>query len=105
MLEEAGFKENVLDAKIPVLVNFWSPQNEGSVANTSTLEELVSNKEGKVKLVKVDINRNQSLAEKYNITTVPSVLFFQDGKMLDKIYGTFNENDIMEKIAYTFTES
>ncbi|MDD2498710.1 MAG: FAD-dependent oxidoreductase, partial [Desulfitobacteriaceae bacterium] len=105
LVEEEGFKERVLNAKKPLMVVFWAPQSEESIAGVSTLEKIVGTKEVKVKLVKIDTYRNQRVAKRYDINVIPSVLFFQNGKLLDKIYGVFNENDIIEKIATVFTES
>ncbi|MGI6066390.1 MAG: thioredoxin-disulfide reductase [Bacillota bacterium] len=105
LAEEEGFKERVLNAKEPLMVVFWAPQNEESIAAVSTLEKIVGTKEGNVKLVKIDTYRNQRVAKRYDVSVIPSVLFFQNGKLLDKIYGVFNENDIIEKIATVFTES
>ena len=105
LVEEEGFKERVLNAKKPLMVVFWAPQNEESIAAVSTLEKIVGTKEGKVSLVKIDTYRNQRVAKRYDVNVIPSVLFFQNGKVLDKIYGVFNENDIIEKIATVFTES
>jgi len=105
LAEEEGFKERVLDAKVPVMVAFWAPQVEESIAAVSTLEKIVGTKEGEIKLVKIDTYRNQRVAKRYDVNQIPSVVFFQNGKMIDKIYGVFNENNIIEKIATVFTEN
>ena len=87
------------------MVAFWAPQNEDSIGAVSTLEKIASNKEGKVKLVKIDTYRNQRVAQRYDVKIIPSVLFFQNGQLLDRISGVFNEIDIIEKIANVFSET
>ncbi|HHT63330.1 MAG: thioredoxin-disulfide reductase [Bacillota bacterium] len=105
LAEEEGFKERVLNVKEPLMVAFWAPQNEDSIGAVSTLEKIASNKEGKVKLVKIDTYRNQRVAQRYDVKIIPSVLFFQNGQLLDRISGVFNEIDIIEKIANVFSET
>jgi thioredoxin reductase (NADPH) len=104
LAEEEGFKERVLNVKEPLMVAFWAPQKEDSIAAISILEKIIAAKEGKIKLVKIDTYRNQRVAKRYNVNIIPTVLFFQTGQVLDKIAGVFNEKDITEKMAKVFTE-
>lgn len=98
LAEEEGFKERVLDAQEPVLVAFWAPQIEKSIEAVSQLEKMVSEAKDKVKLVKIDTYRNQRVAKRYDVTEIPSVVIFHQGKMIDKISGYCCEKEIWEKI-------
>ncbi|MDD2497714.1 MAG: thioredoxin-disulfide reductase [Desulfitobacteriaceae bacterium] len=99
LAEEEGFKERVLNAKEPVMVTFWSPQNESSILAISQLEQVVDEYGGAVKLVKIDTYRNQRVAKRYGVKTIPSVMFFHGGEILDLVTGNLTEEEIKTKIA------
>ncbi|WP_148138046.1 thioredoxin-disulfide reductase [Candidatus Formimonas warabiya] len=98
LAEEEGFKDQVLHAQEPVLVAFWAPQIEESIAAVSKLEKAVSELAGKVKLVKIDTYRNQRVAKRYGVTEIPTVVFFKNGEKVDAIKGSFSTEEVAEKI-------
>ncbi|MGI6684156.1 MAG: thioredoxin-disulfide reductase [Bacillota bacterium] len=98
LAEEEGFRERVLSVKEPVLVAFWAPQIEASIEAVSKLEKLVAGTNGRVKLVKIDTYRNQRVAKRYDVTEIPSVVIFKEGKAVEKITGSLSENDFLDKV-------
>jgi len=77
--EEEEFRGQVEDAGKPVLLAFWSPAHEESIALLSTLESVVGQCNGQVKLVKVDISRRKRMASKYHVLQAPAILLLKKG--------------------------
>lgn len=98
LAEEESFTEQVLKADKPVLVAFWAPQVEESIAIIAELEKIADKLGDAVKLVKIDTYRNERVAKRYQIEKMPSVLFFSRGKAAAKISGSFNEETILSHL-------
>lgn len=98
LAEEEGFQEQVLNSEKQVMVAFWAPQAEESIATISELEKLADEREEDVKLVKIDTYRNQRTAKRYGVEEIPSVLFFMNGKVVASISGSFNREDVLSRL-------
>jgi thioredoxin reductase (NADPH) len=85
LAEEEAFREQVLNSVEPVLLLFWHPADEQSLNLLSLLEEVVSQLDRKVRLVKVDLSRNKGIAQKYTILKSPAVLLLRGGKVCQKL--------------------
>ncbi len=86
--EEENFHNEVLAQEKPVAVLFWSPASEDSMAKVPLVEKAVEEADQKVKLVKIDTYRNQRIARRYNIDTIPALVIFKAGKEQCRIVGT-----------------
>lgn len=84
---DASFKEDVLDSSTPVLVDFWAPWCGPCRMLMPTIEALADEYSGTVKIGKVNIDDNQQTAANYGITSIPTVMLFKDGEMVDKVVG------------------
>ncbi len=105
LAEEAGFKQMVLDVDGPVMVAFWAPQNEASIAAISELEKVAQATQGAVKLVKIDACRNQGIAKKYGVEmeAIPSVIFLKAGQVIAKI--SYSLEEVKSLIKYYQTNN
>ena len=81
------FQTEVLDEKISVLVDFFAEWCAPCKMLAPILEQLSSEIEGKGKVVKVDIDKNSDLADKYGITAVPTLILFKNGEIVSKNAG------------------
>ncbi len=83
--EEENFAEDVLEVDVPVLVAFWSPTSEASMKSMPAIEGAIEQLGDSVKLVKIDTYRNQRISNRYNITSIPTVVLFNKGQAIDTV--------------------
>ena len=83
------FQSDVLEASksAPVLVDFWATWCGPCRAIAPHLESIAVEFDGKVKVVKMDVDRNQGTAAEYKVTSLPTVLLFKNGEIVGKIVG------------------
>jgi len=84
---EDGFKGGVLDSKLPVLVDFWASWCAPCLAAAPILEELSKEYDGKVSFAKVNVEENSSVAAKYGIAAIPTMIVFKGSKPVQQIVG------------------
>ncbi len=84
---EDSFQKAVLQSKLPVLVDFWAEWCAPCLAAAPTLEELDKEYAGKVNFAKVNVEDNNSLAAKYGIAAIPTMLIFKDSQPVQQIVG------------------
>ena len=92
-INETDFEEKVLkdSSKSLILVDFWAPWCEPCKQLTPLLEKVVNNSNGKVKLVKINIDENQQIAAQLRIQSIPAVFAFKDGQPVDAFQGVIPE--------------
>jgi len=84
---DATFKSEVLESATPVLVDFWATWCAPCLAIAPSLEELATQYKGQVKVVKVDVDENNQIAQEYGIRSIPTLLMFKGGKVVEQIVG------------------
>lgn len=94
LAEMESFREQVLEAKTPVLLAFWAPQVEESIAAIGVLEQVVAGSSGKVSLAKLDTYRNQKTSAAYQVQSIPTVLLFEGGQVKGRLDGNVTEEAV-----------
>lgn len=84
---EASFKQDVLDADRPVLVDFWAPWCAPCRLVGPIVEKVAEEFAGTAKVVKVNVDDNPKLAMQYGVVSIPTLAFFSGGRLVDSIVG------------------
>ena len=84
---EDNFQNIVLQSNLPVMVDFWAKWCAPCLATAPILEELATEYAGKIGFAKVDVDDNSSLAAKYGIAAIPTMLIFKGGQPVQQILG------------------
>ncbi|NCC16701.1 MAG: thioredoxin [Clostridia bacterium] len=92
------FQKEVIESKVPVLVDFSATWCGPCKMMGPVLEQLSAEYEGKAKVFKVDIDESMDLAQKYQIMSVPNMLFFKDGKPVDAVLGVTPPTVLKQKL-------
>ncbi len=93
MFTDANFDTEVLESKVPVLVDFWAEWCQPCKALTPTIDELANEYAGKAKVGKVDTDSNREVSAKYQVSAIPTVLLFADGQIKEKFVGLRSKRD------------
>jgi len=97
-LSETNFEQEVLKATIPVLVDFWAVWCGPCKMIAPIVDELSVEYEGKLKIGKVDVDNHQSIAMQYGIRSIPTLLIFKAGKVVEQIVGAAPKKSLVEKL-------
>ena len=97
-LKTNEFDKEVLQSNQPVLVDFSATWCGPCQMMGPVMEKLAKDFEGKAKVAKIDIDENSDLAMKYNIMSVPSMLFFKNGEIKEQVIGAVPEEHLSEKL-------
>jgi thioredoxin 1 len=93
-INDASFKSEVTDSALPVLVDFWAPWCGPCKMIAPVLEEIASEYEGKVKVVKLNIDENQTTPSNYGVRSIPTLILFKEGKEVEKIIGAQSKENL-----------
>jgi thioredoxin 1 len=97
-VNESNFQEEVLNSDIPVIADLWAPWCGPCKALHPTVEAIAAEKAGEVKVVKINIDESPSIAGEYQVMSIPTLLFFKDGKVATQIIGLVGKDKIIKKL-------
>ena len=86
-IEDSNFDEVVVQAKTPVLVDFWAPWCAPCRMVAPVVDELAEEYEGRVSFGKVNVDQSPKIASQYGVMSIPTLIFFKDGKPISNIVG------------------
>lgn len=96
---DSSFESEVLKSDKPVLVDFWAPWCGPCRAIAPIVEELAENFGDKVKFTKCNVDENPTTPTKYGIKSIPTLIFFNDGEIQDKVIGIVAKSRLEEMIS------
>ncbi len=99
---DSNFDAEVLQSNIPVLVDFWAVWCGPCRLIAPVVEELAGEYDGKVKIGKLDVDNNQQSAINYGVRSIPTLLIFKGGKVVDTIIGNVPKAVIVQKLNAHF---
>jgi len=92
------WEQEVLKASGLVMIDFWAPWCGPCKMIAPIVDELAKDYTGKLKVLKLNTDENQDIAGKYQIMGIPSLLFFKDGKVVEKMVGAMSKKQFKETI-------
>lgn len=97
-LNSSSFQTEVIDFKGAALVDFWAPWCGPCRMMTPILESLAEKMAGKVKITKLNVDDSPDIAAKFNVSTIPTLIFFKDGKAVHTSIGVVPEAELENQI-------
>ena len=96
---DSNFESEVLKSNKPVLVDFWAPWCGPCRAIAPIVEELAKDFGDKVKFTKCNVDENPTIPTKYGIKSIPTLIFFKNGEIQDKVIGIVAKSRLEEMIS------
>ena len=97
-VNDANFKQEVLESEAPVLVDFWAEWCMLCHMVAPVVEEVAKEYKGKLKVCKLNVDEGQKAASIYGIMSIPTLAIFKKGKVIDKVVGALPKQDLEEVI-------
>ncbi|HOY61028.1 MAG TPA: thioredoxin [Candidatus Woesebacteria bacterium] len=97
-VNQESFQTEVLDFNGKVLVDFWASWCGPCRMLGPIIDEIGDEYKDKIKVVKIDVDENQNLALQYNISSIPAVLIFDQGKVIETIIGFHQKQDYLKAL-------
>ncbi len=97
-ITESQFEQEVIKETLPVLVDFWAPWCGPCKMLGPVLEDVASSNDSRLKVVKVNVDENPDLAQRFEVMGIPSMFLFKDGEVVDSFTGAMSKQALTEKI-------
>jgi len=95
---DASFDQEVLGSPVPVLVDFWAVWCGPCKIIAPTIDQIATEYDGKLKVVKVDIDQNMEVSTRFGILSIPTLMLFKGGQPVEKMIGALPKPTLLAKI-------
>jgi len=96
---DSNFEAEILESKIPALVDFKAHWCGPCRAMGPVIDELAAEYEGQVRIVKMNVDENPGTPSKYGIRAIPTIILFKDGEVLEQVTGAVSKSSIQDMIT------
>ena len=97
-LKDDNFKKEVLESLLPVIVDFWAPWCGPCKMIAPIIDELAREYDKKIKVGKVNVDEGSKIASHYGIMSIPTIIFFKKGKIMEQVVGAISKSEFKKKI-------
>ena len=95
---EQNFEREVLQSPVPVLVDFWAAWCGPCRTIAPAVEEIATEYNGQLKVVKVDVDENQEVSIRYGVQSIPTLMIFKSGNVVERLIGAYPKNILVSKV-------
>src|SRR6266571_1897245 len=97
-VSDRTFDTEVLQSETPVLVDFWATWCGPCKMIAPVLEEIAGEKDGQLKIAKLDVDQNPDSAQKFGVMSIPTLLLFKNGQEVSRIVGYRSKNQLVQQL-------
>lgn len=95
-IKTADFQKEILDSKIPVLVDFWAKWCSPCLRVSAILDELGEEVKGRAKICKLEVDEEYEIADQYDIMSIPTIIVFVNGEIKEQVIGVQSKQSLLK---------
>jgi len=97
-ISDSTFDNVVLKSETPVLVDFWATWCGPCKMIAPVLEEIATEKDGQIKIAKLDVDQNPDSAQKFGVMSIPTLILFKNGAEVSRVVGYRSKNQLVQQL-------